>query len=229
MKIKSIKYISIVSLGLLGASSISNAETTTCKDSFAPKFICEKFADITTNFTFGSVLDMFFSIAIAALVVFILFQIVKAIFKWVSKSGDEKERSGAIKSISNAVAAGIALLVLLFVVPLFTDLLNIGGKPNPAYVCYSATSSTMTQANIDQETGALNSGVSASELSGGIAYEGKAKGGTKNNKTADFITLTADNKDTVDFLSTKMYCKDKDTGDEYKDGYVVLKRVGIKK
>lgn len=208
------------------------AQTADCKDSFAPAFICDRFASFSNNFSISSLLNLFFSVAIAALVVFILIQIVRAVFKWVSKSGDEKGRGEAIKSISNAIVGGVVLIVAVFGVVFTSDILNIGGKPNPLYTCYNTDDfspvggATLPEADIDPATVSLRSTSKIPAVSNVLAYEGKP---TAFNETAELYTkkVVFDQKKT-DFLSQNLYCRDSNTGKEYEKSYYILYQVGVK-
>lgn len=246
---KFVKSIIILLLLLVSCYSIGSAQTTVkCKNSFAPTFICERYADLTSTFSLTTVITIALYAAIAGAIIFIIWQIVKAIFAWLNKSSDDKSRVQAIKSISNAVIAGIVLIVMLIVVIFGADILGIGGIPTPLYACYPNTVfGSNTALDVDPNTGVLvnNSGNNLTELPDIFAYEGHPSQGASGitsgspgivtnglndyNETYAKLGYIVKNQSALHYMNDQLYCRDKNTGKERNQGYVILKRVGVEK
>ena len=242
-------YILIPIIALFEVSFVSAQTSVNCKDSFAPTFICQRYADLTSTFSVSAVIIFALYCGIAGAVIFILFQIGKAIFIWINKASEDKARGAAIKAVSNAVIAGIVLLVMLVVVIFGADILGIGGIPAPLYACYSNTVFGVNSfTDVDGNTATLiNKSGQINELSGIIAYEGKPSDGTSGvgsggvvggpttpgnhdyNQTSGQLRLIIKDQNLLSYLNDNLICRDKNTGKEYTQGYVILKRIGINK
>jgi len=202
-------------VAVTGASAQSNQ--IHCSGSILPSGICDFFTGLSGGFTFTGILGTIFTFVIAIIVIYILFQIIKATFEWIGKSNDEKARGAAIKSITNAVVAGIVLIIALIVVVIGARIFGVNDIPAVSYACYNDSDI----AKLDKATGTVTN---ANEYSNAQAIEGQ---GTKNHKLSDYQARVS-NSSLAGTLANEVYCKDKSTGQEV-TGYFVAKRLAIVK
>jgi len=253
MKQKSFQISLLSLLIVFFSTNVAFAASINCKDSFGPRFLCDYYASVTDTFSFNSIIQILLDGLIAGLILFILFQIVKAVFNWLNKSNDDKARGAAIKSISNAVVGIIVVIVLLGAVFVTSNLLNNGEVPNPLYACYDNVFFANTaKTDLDPNTGALNLS-DKPELSGTIVMEKKGNLSATDpdtganpdsypvsglvsspvNQTRRIFEITYGvgnfNQTAIDFAQIRLYCQDRNTGKEHPNGYVILKRVGVNK
>ena len=201
-----------------------------CKDSWIPRFLCERYVSWTTNFTYTKLLDIAFSIGQAVLLVFVLYQITKGIFQWVSKPGEDKARQEAIKHIVNALAGFGVFIVLLFIVPALSGAFGIDGKPNQMYACYrndqflsqAAVKSIqigyfnfvippgyfIAVSDIDQNTATVKTTSSTVELPNVVVYEGVPE--NDDQATAGIRTGTKNKFNGSDLILSSAVVQDTD-------------------
>ena len=166
MKTRQLAKFMAVGAAFIALMPLVSAQTVDCSGSLVPQ-VCNIFAGAGT-FSVGGVLQLIFSIVIAVMVIFILFQIVKAVFEWVGKSNDDKARGAAIKSIQNAVLAGVVLLVAVLLVVVGAQILGI--NPPAAYKCYAKADVDVTK--IDARGTFATTNQSVRELPNVTAQEG---------------------------------------------------------
>ncbi|MEI7603407.1 MAG: hypothetical protein WCJ19_00050 [bacterium] len=229
MNKNSIKYSVAAGAVLVASTSVAHAEDISCDGSLVPQ-VCKIFAG-AGSFSVSGILQSVFAVVIAILVIFILFQIVKAVFDWVGKSGDEKARSAAIKSITNAVVAGIVLLVAILIVVVGSSLLNIG-TPAVNYVCVASSTLPSGAANLTAR-GTLLSG-NLKELPDVQAQEGAGVNNKWNEGSAydKYIKGTTGADEDVVSALKKVKCvqtSGESSGKEYSPNYWVVAKVGLKK
>lgn len=216
---KKISTIFAISLAILaGGLSVSTAAPVNCSGVFLLGEACRILGGAASNFTFSGLISSLFVLVISVLVLYILYQIIKAVFTWVGKSQDEKARGAAIKSITNAIIAGIVLIIALLVVLIGAKAFGLGEVVAINYGCYD----TKTTINSD---GTITAPASPVELSNSLAIEG-----TPDSPTSGKIT----NSDNVaDFPN--IYCKDTKASNNNGTGsvelstkYKVGKRLSVK-
>ena len=216
------KILLLGSVGATAFTAVHADNTVDCSSSILPVGFCNSVAGVFSGgFTITTFIGILVGLVIAAAVIFIFFQVIKAIFEWLGKSSDDKAKQAAIKSITNAVIAGVVLVVALII---FAILLPAITNVPAAYSCYAQTG-----ASYNPETGTAKAGTS---LPGTTAYDGTpAKNGT--NKSGSSVTgfdaLKANNSDLANTITQKIVCKDDSTGNETTRPYVVVKSVGIQK
>ena len=224
MKQNAKKVLSLAMALGIGGLSVSNAQTTVnCTGSILPANLCNAVSGVFgSGFTITSFIGIIIGLVIAASVIFILFQVIRAIFDWLGKSNDDKARQAAIKSITNAVIAGVVLVVALII---FAILLPaIANVPALGYGCYKSGSSYEVAFGSNQPTGVMTK--ASKEYSGAVAYDGSPQ--TNSNSSKDALGYSNLPSDLQTSLSTKVVCKDTNTGNEVSN-YIVGKTVGINK
>jgi len=224
MKINSsFKKSLAISGSVVAMAAAASAQDVTCDSALVPQ-VCRIFAGVG-SFSVSGILQSVFAIIIAALVIFILFQIVKAVFEWVSKSGDEKARGAAIKSITSAIVAGIVLLVSILFVIVGASLLNIG-TPAP-YSCYALGTGGIASVTELNPRGTYSGtareipDVSAQEGTGSFNYWNPSNGNT-----------AAPGKVQGDVAASlkKIKCMSNsgsNAGKEYQSQYIVTAKIGL--
>lgn len=221
--VKTLAIVGAVSPAVVTLASAQAANTVNCGSSFLPAGLCNAFAG-ASGFTVSGILSIVFAAVIAFLVLYILFQIVKAVFDWIGKSNDDKARAAAIKSITNAVVAGIVLIIALLVVVFGSKALGIGDVPNPLYGCYA--SGGYAPSNVQGQKAQGTATATSIALSGVSVYEGSPSAKNNSKNTPGYGGTTDDSQTT---LSSKLYCKDDRTGEETTNSYFIAKKVGVEK
>lgn len=229
IKVYLIALVAAFSINLISAQTVSN-----CQNAFGPRFICERYADITNNFTFGTFITLALSVAIAILILWVLVQIFRSGFTWVNKSSDEKARTGALKSMINAIFGKLITLVALVTVLILAQVLGIGGTPNLLYACFDKGAASWSAANIDPDTGTpIDTKATPSLTNVNVYEETPAKiGSTTGNLYNDTERITSSiikDQNLVKTMNESLICKDVNTGKEYTNDYIILKSIGIKK
>jgi hypothetical protein len=188
--------------------TVSNAAVLNCEGSIIPAGVCNIFAGAFTDFSFGAIIRYILYIIIAVLIIFIILQIVKAVFSWVGHSNDDKARQGAIKSITNAVVAGIVLIVSLVVIVLVTGALGLNRIPNPAYGCYDPAGFSYIGTNGDTAPN------NAKEVSNSVVVEGAPVNASLNQSTNAS-------------LKANYTCISNTNNNELTTSYVIAKRISV--